>query len=484
MRQALSILATLWLLGGFACKEPPAEEANKIPITTSSEEALQDFLKGREASERLKDASQYYETAIAKDPEFALAHLFLGFARLTTQNRSAHLEQAAALSDQVSQGERLLILGLNVGGTDPAEQGQYLEELVQAYPQDERAHLYLGDFYHWFRQDTERAVEEYKKAIEIAPEYPPTYNAMGYAYRELGKYEEAEQAFAEYIELIPDEANPYDSYAELLMKLGRFDDSIKSYRKALSVDPEFTSSYIGIAANRMYQANYEEARAELGKMSEQSKIDEERQFALEQLVVTCVDEGDLEKALQVLDQHSALAEATRDPTELANSVTLRGDVLSEMGRYDEALVEYEKATKLVESADLLQGFKGLFMRGCRYRLSRLALMRDDLEQARAEADELLADAESVTDLQGIQRAHEVKGMIALHEKDFEGAIPELEQTDPGDPYAMFQLALAYQGKGNLERTREYCEKVANHNEIPTLRYARVRKDALEMLEAM
>jgi cytochrome c-type biogenesis protein CcmH/NrfG len=41
---------------------------------------------------------------------------------------------------------------------------------------------------------------------------------LGYSYRSLENYAEAEKAFKIYIELIPDDPNPYDSYAEMLSK--------------------------------------------------------------------------------------------------------------------------------------------------------------------------------------------------------------------------------------------------------------------------
>ena len=78
-----------------------------------------------------------------------------------------------------------------------------------------------------------KAIEQLKKAPELAPNYSPAYNMLGYAYRQAGDYANAEQAFKKYIELIPNDPNPYDSYAELLLKMGKFDESIEQYRKAL-----------------------------------------------------------------------------------------------------------------------------------------------------------------------------------------------------------------------------------------------------------
>ena len=62
----------------------------------------------------------------------------------------------------------------------------------------------------------------YKKQTEIAPNFSPTYNILGYAYRQQGDFNGAEQAFKKYVDLIPNDPNPYDSYAELLLKMGRF----------------------------------------------------------------------------------------------------------------------------------------------------------------------------------------------------------------------------------------------------------------------
>ena len=102
------------------------------------------------------------------------------------------------------------------------------------------------------QQDPAGAIEHFKNANTIAPNYSAPYNQMGYAYRQLGDFTNAEQAFKKYIELIPNDPNPYDSYAELLMKMGRFDESIAQYRKALSIDEHFLNSHMGIAADLMY----------------------------------------------------------------------------------------------------------------------------------------------------------------------------------------------------------------------------------------
>ena len=82
------------------------------------------------------------------------------------------------------------------------------------------ANTYFG------RQEYQKSIDHFVKATQINPSFSQPYNQMGYAYRFLEKYGEAETAFKKYVELIPTDPNPYDSYAELLMKMGRFDESI------------------------------------------------------------------------------------------------------------------------------------------------------------------------------------------------------------------------------------------------------------------
>ncbi|HSP86779.1 MAG TPA: tetratricopeptide repeat protein, partial [Ignavibacteriaceae bacterium] len=236
-------------------------DESKIPITTSSEEARADFIKGRDLFEKLRqqESLQHFESAIAKDKDFALAYFYHATANPTTKGFFEDLEKMTALTDKVSEGERLLILSLKAQSDgNQAKQEEHLKKLVEAYPNDERAHTQLGTYY-FGQQEYQMAVDHLKKSTEIAPDFSASYNMMGYSYRNLNNYTEAEKAFKKYIELIPDDPNPYDSYAELLLKEGRYDESIVQYKKALDINPNFIASHLGIATNLTYQKKYDEA---------------------------------------------------------------------------------------------------------------------------------------------------------------------------------------------------------------------------------
>src|ERR671914_331614 len=257
---------------------------------------------------------------------------------------------AAAVAGKASEGERLLILATEAGANGEAsKQKEHLDKLVAAHPNDERAHFNLGGYY-FGQQDFKQAIEHYRKATELAPSYSPAYNILGYAYRQNGDYANAEQAFKKYIELIPNDPNPYDSYAELLLKMGKYEDSITQYRKALSIDPNFVASRNGIAADLLYMGKPDEAAAELQAISDKARGDGDRRTALFGMTVVAADGGKLDKALEEVEKQYALGEKINDTAAMTGDLQLKGNILVELGRYDEAKEQFERLLKMTEES--------------------------------------------------------------------------------------------------------------------------------------
>ena len=55
------------------------------------------------------------------------------------------------------------------------KQREYYKKLVATYPNDERVRNLLGTYY-FGQQEYELAIEQYEKAIAIAPDFTPPYN--------------------------------------------------------------------------------------------------------------------------------------------------------------------------------------------------------------------------------------------------------------------------------------------------------------------
>jgi tetratricopeptide (TPR) repeat protein len=475
----LALAAMVTGVGSGMAQDRGGAGALKVPVTTSSAEARQEYLKGRTMGENLRahDSREVLQRAAAKDPGFALAHYSLALNSPTAKEFFDYLKRAVALAPKASEGERLMILGLEAGANaDTEKQREYYEQLVEAYPQDERAHFLLGGNY-FGQQDYPKTIREYQKSVEIAPGFAPAYNLLGYAYRQVGRYDDAEKSFKKYIELIPNDPNPYDSYAELLMKMGRFDESIDLYRKALKTDSKFSPSYIGIASNLMYQGKHDAARAEAWKLHQAARNDADRRNALFARAVAYADEGKLDEAVAELKKQYAVAEKINDAANMAGDAVAMGNVLLEAGRPEEARKLYEKAVALQASSDLSQEVKDNAKLVHHYNLGRVAVHAKDLAAAQKHSDLFMQGATAKKNAAQIRLAHELAGTIALKEKRFDQALAHLAQANQQDPYVLLRMGKAYQGKGDEAKAGEMFQQAANHNTLPTLNHAFARAKA-------
>ncbi len=458
-----------------------AGPAIRVPVTTNSQEARDHYLIGRDLMDKLRipEARRHLEQAVARDSTFAMAHYDLALSEATNRAFLEHLTRAVDLSEGASDGERLMIMALHArSNADPAKQRKLYEQLAAAYPLDPRAHFLLG-FSQGGQQQFEAAIASFSRATELDPEFSPAWNALGYAYRPLGRYEEAERAFKRYIALIPKEPNPYDSYAELLLKIGRHDESIGMYRKALAADPHFVASFVGIAANLMYSGRHREALAEAQRLDSVARDDRERRLARLTAAIVWADQGNTARALGELAARQRIARRTGDTLAMAEDLDLMGGLLLEAGRPDDARTRFRESLALVDGADLSPEIKRDARLRHRYDLARLAIKKRDFAGAQTQAEAFMDAAAANGNPVRIREAHELFGLMALAQRNGDAALGHLAEADQHDPYVLFAMARAHALKGEREPARELYGKIATHNELPTLRYAAVRRAALK-----
>jgi tetratricopeptide (TPR) repeat protein len=461
-------------------------ESDKIPVTASSEEALEHYLKGRDLAEKLRfqESEAFFDKAITADPEFAMAYLNVALARPTATALFSDLEKAVALSKKVSEGEKAWILGVQAGiNGEPMKQREYWKQMVELHPNDERAQNLLGNHYFGL-QEYEEAIKYYNKAIAINPDFSQPYNQHGYANRFLGKYEDAEKSFQKYIELIPDDPNPYDSYAELLMKMGKFEQSIEKYREALKINDNFVASHIGIATNFNYLEQHEKAREQLDVLLNTAKNDGQKRAACFAMAVSYTDEGDMEGAMKCVEDQYKIAEATDDKQSMAGDMVLKGNILYEMGKYDEALASYEKGLDYTLKANVTKGVKVNAKRFSKYNKARVAIRQGNLDIARTLAAEFHKEADAAENTFQIWLAHELNGLIAFKEGNFDVALNELWQANRQNPYNYYRMAVVCNEKGDVAKAKKMCEKAANYNALNNMNQSFIRNKAKKLMSSL
>ncbi len=434
----------------------------KIPITTSSDQARQFFVPGRELNEKLRplEAGHYYREAITLDSNFALAYLYLAATDLRSDEKLRHLEKAMSLADRVSEGERLMIKAewARIRGERDSE-GDCYRRLVTLYPQDERARALLGRYY-WYMKEYAKSAVEYKKVVEINPDYAPAYNMIGYTSSYLGNYEDAKKAFMRYIELIPSDPNPYDSYAELMLRMGRFSESLLYYEKALKKNPYFFVAYGGVASALNCMGQHAEARMQLRTLLERARNVDHQRLAYFGMAVSFADEGNLDSALAYLNKSFRLARQADNIPAMAEDLNRMGRVLLADNRPDEAMKKYRRAAKLYRESSLSDVLKSSGEQYFLYNSAMVAVHENDPETARERATQYLAATESRNDPKLVMMYYELAVMIALAEGNFTDALTEFRQTDLQNPFNIRRLAEAHAGLGESAEAEKLIDRAS------------------------
>jgi tetratricopeptide (TPR) repeat protein len=178
-----------------------------VPIhqaTTSSLDALKAYSRGMAARRKGGDtaAIPFLEDAIARDPNFALAHARLGtmLSNLGERVRAKeYIDRAYNLRDRVSEPERFYITGIHQRQSGELEQAiQTYRMWIETYPREYTPRTNLGVIF--FQQGRlEEAAESLRAALDLAPEQANLYGNLGQIYVSLGRLDEArailDQAF-------------------------------------------------------------------------------------------------------------------------------------------------------------------------------------------------------------------------------------------------------------------------------------------------
>jgi tetratricopeptide (TPR) repeat protein len=482
-KQTATVLAGLWLAAAATAGVTPAPGA-EVPITTGSAEARAEYLEGRGLVERLRatDARGHYAHAAELDPSFALTQLGLATTATTASEFFTALRAAVSLAGSASPGETHMILAFEAGvNGQPDLAHTHLAALVAAYPDDERAHNLLGNYY-FGRQEWEPAIVEYRRAIEVEPAFSQPYNQLGYALRSVGRLDEAEKVFATYIALIPDEPNPYDSYAELLMKMGRFADSIAQYEKALAVDRNFVASYVGIANDAVFMGRPEESRKALARLDAVARNEGERRLACTWGAASYLHEGDSQKALAEVERCYAIAGRSGNRVAMSADLNFMGNILLEAGRADAALERFEATVATIDGSDATAEVKETARRNQLFDLARVALQRGDVTTAAATAERYRQRVAARRIPFEVWRTHQLAGLVALARGDAAAAATELAQANPQDPQMVYQLGLTLEAAGKGAEARQAFRRVAEFNGL-NLNYGFVRGKAKGKLES-
>ena len=310
------------------------EEQTQIDKSpTENAEAYRLYLQGRfhwnkRKPEEHRRAVQYFEEAIALDPNFALA--YSGIADCYAVS-SSHLKGEERFNKLSAAANKALELDPTLGEPHAA-----LGAMVES---------------NW---DWAQAEQEYRKAIELNPNYATAHQWYAEMLTRLGRHDEAiaEIKLGQALDPLSLVINSDMIYIFTMAR--RYDDAIGQARKTLEMDPRWGSAGLQIVEAYLHKGSYEEALNEREKFIQNSDRPPEQKAgglaevtSLRNAYLSGGPEGFWRKLLEVLTQAREKGEGVDLP--------FLASIHSRLGNKDNAFKALSEAVDKKETgADLLK----------------------------------------------------------------------------------------------------------------------------------
>ena len=220
-------------------------EAAKVEKNyTTNAEAYQLYLKGKfywnkRTGAALKQAVEFYNQAIEKDPTYALA--YSGLAETYVLFSSYDV---AAATDSMPQAKAAALRALEID-----------EQLAEA-------HTALGFYLSNYEWDREGSEKEYRRAIEIKPNYATAHHWFGADLANVKRFADSLVKLRRAEELDPLSPIIGTNLADTLVHARTYDEAIVQYKRVLVREPNFAYAHRALGWAYGSKGMYPEAIAE------------------------------------------------------------------------------------------------------------------------------------------------------------------------------------------------------------------------------
>jgi serine/threonine protein kinase/Tfp pilus assembly protein PilF len=265
-----------------------AQKSRLALRSTQNSEAYQLYLQGRFYWNRrtaggVNKALDYFQQAIDKDPNFALAYsgladsyfsLARNSATLSPKEAGAKARQAAEKAVEIdpvlaeahaSMGIVLLVFDWDFGAAE--REFRRAIDLNPSYPY---AHQWYAELLTCTGRIDE-AIQQNRKAVELEPFVPILRTNLSLPYMVAGRYPEAEQEVRKTLDMEPNYPIGHYALAQLLVREKKFDEAVTEMEFVVRAIPEssYYRAYLGYTLAKAGRT--EDARKILGDLTEEAR---------------------------------------------------------------------------------------------------------------------------------------------------------------------------------------------------------------------
>ncbi len=386
----------------------PAESARMANVPTQNPEAYDLYLQARYRFNQLqtssskdpvatgKQAVDLYQRAIAADPDFALAYVWLSYLQ-----SYLHWYGVDNSPDIVDAAQR------------------NAKEALALQPGLPEAHLAMGYVHYWGHRDYPAALSEFATARASLPNNPEVLAAIGYVTRRQGNatfgIPEMQQASL----LDPRNSLLPREIADSYVALRRYDEADATFARSLAIFPGDVEAQVQRVTGRIFSGDIESAERMLATIP--AGMDPQGTVSL------------MRFRLQMLLRHpdAALAAIANAPTWLlarfehsaAPVALLRGQALAMKGDSAASRTAFLEAVRLLQDArkNPVTEVDALSLLGLAY--AGLGQKQAALESGRAAVERLPISRDSIVGAYNLERLARVEAQVG----ETDGAIEHLQQ---------------------------------------------------------
>ncbi len=222
------------------------EAALLVKRGTDDLEAYDLYIKGRffweQRGKGLEKAIEYFKRALARDPNYAQA-----YAGLADSYNLLGFYGFMPSREAFSRARENALKAIEIDGT-----------LAEAHS----SLAWVHQFCDW---DLSAAENEFKRAIELNPDYVPAHNWYSITLLLADRGDESLRENERAIELAPLAVHAIMQYGWNLSGLREFDRAIAQLKRALELDPDYALAHFLLGVCYCHQSRYDDAIAESRK---------------------------------------------------------------------------------------------------------------------------------------------------------------------------------------------------------------------------